>query len=358
MDVIESISSRSTRVGELFTSTTVTVSLTVNYCADAEIQDDPNQVIYDLQDAGYIIEINRPYGSPTTSGDPPAPSTLTPITGYSASGQACPTGDPPASAEGFEVTSFSVRRDTSSVGVFQVEIINQMVEFQTYNHAITTISPGQRAVKAWRVRPDVPDLEEDTTGGTDNGYTKDLLPQYADDTLNGGDIEGQKIDVNLQPISIPIWNTTYRMSFVARRPYYATAGAASQTVDNNYAYWTEGQGSYIAGKRLQTANGNLSPIGSMFRAVGVGISLTPIAGTWVRVDIEFTRDEWDHLEQIPFSVQGMQPQDVERFPGSGFKMLSASKVGFMDVNPEIVEMDMQYFPCGVLDIFKAQLGTF
>jgi hypothetical protein len=358
MQVIESISSRTTRVGELFTATVVTVSLTVNYCGDETIQDDPNQVIYDLQDAGYIIEINRPYGSPTTSGDPPVPSTLTPITGYSASNQACPGGDPAPPVEGFEVTSYNVRRDPASVGVFRVEITNQMVEYQLYNHAITTISPGQRAVKAWRVRPDVPTLAEDTTGGTDNGYTEDLLPQYADNTLNGGDIEGQKVDVNLQPISIPIWNTTYRLSFVARRPYYASAGAVSQTVDFNYQYWTEGPGSYMAGKRLQTSNGNLTPIGDVFRAVGVGVTITPIAGTWVRVDIEFTRDEWDHLEQMPFSVQGMQPQDVERFPGTGFKMLSSSKVGFMDTNPEIVEMDMQYLPCNALAIFQAQLGTF
>ena len=357
-DVIERISSRSTSVPGLFQPTTITVNLTVNYCGDETVPTSPNSVIYDLQEAGYVIEINRPYGSPTTEGDPPTPATLTPITGYSAS-TTCP-GDELVGPEGFEVISYSARRDTNSRNIFYVDIVNQMVEYQLYNHAMTTVSPGQRIARAWRVRPTLPTLEEDTTGGTDNGYTEDLVPQYADDSLNSGDIEGQKVDVNLQPISIPLWETGYTLSFVTRRPYYATAGATTQTVDPVYSYWTEGNASTSVGKRLRTTNGNISAIGASLRAVARNISIVPIVGTWVRVDFDFSQDEWDHLEQIPFSVKGVQPIDTERFSESatGFKMLSASKVGFMDVNPEIADIDMLYLPCNVLSIFQQQLGTY
>ncbi len=343
MDVIERISSRSTSVAGLFQPTTVTVNLTVNYCGDEVVPTSPNAVIFELQDAGYVIEINRPYGRPVEGG------TETPIVGFSASG-ACESG-----SDGFEVTAYSARRDPNSRNVFYVDIVNQMVEYQQYNHATVTISPGQRMARAWRVRPDIPELEEDGS----NGYTLDLVPRYADNTLNSGDIEGQKVDINLQPISIPLWETTYRLSFVSRRPYYSTAGASAQTIDNIYSYWTSGNVSTSLGKRLKTTNGTLAPIGSLFRAVGRNISITPIVGTWVRVDYEFTQDEWNHLEQFPFSVGGVQPQDVERFDSAatGFKMLSSSKVGFMDVNPEIEEIDLANLPCGVLSIWQQQAGN-
>jgi len=347
MNVIERISSRSTSVAGLFQPTTITVNLTVNYCGDDPVPTDPNAVISDLQDDGYIIEINRPYGRPVVEG------TETPIVGYSAS-TTCP-GNELSGPEGFEVTSYSARRDTNSRNIFYVDIVNQMVEYQTYNHAMVTVSPGQRIARAWRVRPSVPELTEDGS----NGYTLDLVPQYADNSLDGGDIGGQKVDINVQPISVPLWETRYTLSFVTRRPYYATAAATAQTVDNIYSYWTEGNASTSLGKRLKTTNGNLFPIGSLFRAVAQNLSITTIAGTWVRVDFDFSQDEWDHLEQIPFSAKGVQPVDVERFSESttGFKMLSASKVGFMDVNPEIAEIDMANVPCNVLSIWQQQTGT-
>jgi hypothetical protein len=356
MDVIERISSRSTSVAGLFQPTTVTVNLTVNYCGDEEVPTSPNAVLYDLQAAGYVIEINRPYGTPTTTGDPPTPSTTTPIVGYSASSVVCPENDIDGTGQdGFEVTAYSARRDTNSRNIFYVDIVNQMVEYQQYNHAMVTVSPGQRIARSWRVRPSVPELSEDGS----NGYTLDLVPRYADNSLDGGDIGGQKVDINLQPISVPLWETGYTLSFVTRRPYYSTAGALVQTVEDIYSYWTEGDASTSLGKRLRTENGNLLPIGTLLRAVAKNISITPIAGTWVRVDFQFSQDEWDHLEQIPFSVKGVQPQDVERFSESttGFKMLSASKVGFMDVNPEIAEIDMALLPCNVLAIWRQQTGT-
>lgn len=343
--IIEKIASRPTTVPGLFQATTIMVNLIVTYCNET-IESDPNQVYYDVVDAGYIIEIGRPYGSPIDLG-----GTLTPITGYSAHRTECSGSQV---LEGFEVTSYTVRRDPNAAGVFYLDITNQMVEYQQWNHATTAVTPGMRIARAWRVRPDLPTIEEDPAGG----YTKDLVPQYADNTLNAGDIDGQYIDVNCQPTSIPLWRTSYTFSFVSRRPYYATAGAATQTVDTTYSYWTDGSGSYMSGKRLKTTNGSLLPVGTSFRAVGDGIQITPIVGTWVRVDIQLSQDEWDHLEQIPFSVEGVQPVTVARFPGTtGFKMTSADKVGFMDVNPEIVELDMVYLPCRVLALWQEQTGT-
>lgn len=349
--VIERIGSRPVSVPGLFQPTTITVSLIVTYCGGQDpIPTDPNQVYFDVLEEGYIIEIGRPYGSPTTTGDPPVPATLTPIVGYSASRPEC--GDDQV-LEGFEVTNYSVRRDTNSEGVFYIDITNQMVEYQQWNHAISTRDPGSRLMRTWRVRPTVPTLAEDGT----NGYTEDLVPQYAAGTLSGGDIGGQFIDVNCQPTSVPVWNTTYTLSFVSRRPYYATAAATTQTQDTNYEYWSEGNGSLMTGKRLRTLNGSLAPIGVSLQAVGFGIAITPIAGTWVRIDLQITRDEFDSLEQIPFSVKGFQPETTDRFTVTGFKMTSASKVGFMDVNPQIADLDMQYLPCRVLTLWQEQVGT-
>ena len=348
--IIEKIGTRPTTVSGLFQPTTIVVNLIVSYC-DETIPDDPNQVYYDVLDELYVIEIGRPYGSPTVTGDPPTAGTLTPITGYSAHRQECSGSQV---LEGFEVTGYSVRRDTNARGVFYLDITNQMVEYQQWNHAMTMVAPGSRIARAWRVRPSIPTLAEDGT----NDYTEDLLPQYADGTLSSGDIGGQYVDVNCQPTSIPLWQTSYTFSFVSRRPYYATAGASTQTLDPVYSYWTDGNGSYMSGKRLETTNGDLLPIGSSLRAVGVGITITPIVGTWVRVDVTVAQDEWDHLEQVPFSVEGFQPKTVERFPGTtGFKMVSSDKVGFMDVNPEIVTLDMQYLPCRVLTLWQEQTGT-
>lgn len=354
MTVIEKIGSRPVSVPGLFQPTTITVSLIVKYCGGEDpIPTEPNQVYFDVVEAGYVIEVGRPYGSPTTTGDPPVPGTLTPITGYSASRPECPADEGGQVLEGFEVTNYSVRRDTNSEGVFYLDITNQMVEYQQWNHAISARTPGSRLVRAWRVRPAVPTLAEDGT----TGNTEDLVPQYAAGTLNGGDIGGQFIDINCQPTSIPIWNTTYTLSFVSRRPYYATAGATTLTQDTNYEYWSEGNGSLMTGKRLKTANGDLQPIGTSLRAVGLGITITPIAGTWVRIDLLVGQDEYDHLEQIPFSVKGFQPETTDRFPSStGFKMTSADKVGFMDVNPQVAEIDMQYLPCRVLDLWQEQVG--
>lgn len=351
LTIIEKIGSRPVSVPGLFQPTTITVSLIVAYCGGEDpIPTDPNQVYFDVIGDGYVIEIGRPYGSPTTTGDPPTSATLTPITGYSASRPEC---NEQQVLEGFEVTGYSVRRDTNSEGVFYLDITNQMVEYQQWNHAISTKAPGSRLVRAWRVRPTVPTLAEDGT----NGYTEDLVPQYAAGTLDGGDIGGQFIDVNCQPTSIPIWNTTYTLSFVSRRPYYASAGATDQVEDTNYEYWSEGPGSVMTGRRLKTTNGDLEPIGPSFRAVGLGITITPIAGTWVRVDLLIGRDEYDHLEQLPFSVKGFQPETTARFPPStGFKMTSADKVGFMDVNPQILELDMFYLPCRVLTLWQEQVG--
>lgn len=349
--ITEKIGSRQTAVSGLFQPTTIVVNLTVNYCGDETIETDPNQVYFDVVGAGYVIEIGRPYGSPTVTGDPPIPGTLTPIVGYSAHQSTCGES---LVQEGFEVTAYNIRRDANASGVFYIDITNQMVEYQQWNHAVVTVTPGQRIARAWRVRPVLPTLAEDAVGG----FTQDLVPQYAAGTLNAGDIDGQFVDINCQPVSIPLWRTSYTLSFVSRRPYYASAGAVTQTLDTVYSYWTEGNGSLIAGKRIKTTGGNLLPIGSLFRAVGDGVQITPIVGTWVRVDFQVAQDEWDHLEQIPFSVEGLQPKTVERFSGStGFKMVSSDKVGFMDVNPEIIEVDLAQLPCRVLTLWQEQTGT-
>ena len=94
-----------------------------------------------------------------------------------------------------------------------------------------------------------------------------------------------------------------------------------------------------------------------FTAVGTAVNITTITGTWVRVDLEILADEQAHLDQVPFSVNGFQPQDVERFPGTGFKMLSATKVGFMDPNPLILEVDLTKLPCNVLALWQADFPT-
>jgi hypothetical protein len=350
--ITEKIGSRDQSVGGLMQPTRIPITLTVRYC-DETTPGTTEGVYSDLAAAGYVIELNRPYGRPPFGSES---GTQTPLQGFSASNLLCPGGNPGASSEGFEVTAYSIRRQTSGQGVFTVEIINEMVEFQQNNHALTIITPGNRQIRAYRVRPTIPPLSEDGT----NGYTEDLVPGYADGTINSGDIGGLKVDINLQPIPVPIAQSTITLSFISRRPYYpfASTAAASRTIDPIYQYWTTGDGRVVPGKRLTCSNGTLWPIGTQLLSVAESVSLIPITGTWVRVDIRMKQDEHAHLEQFPFAVNGFQPQDTDRFPQStGFKMVTAQKVGFMDPHPEIADIDLDYLPCNVLTLWQADFPT-
>lgn len=348
--VTERIGSRNQTLGGLFQATRLSVQYIIDYCEDETVPETTEQVFADLLDAGYKIEINRPFGIPPGNVGPQ--NTITIGQGYSAS-SGYADGECIADLEGFELTSYSVTRDTTAKGIFIFNAILEMVEYQEYNHALTTVSPSSRLARSYRARPTLPSITEDGS----NGYTTDLLPGYANNTINGGDIGGQKIDINVQPIGIPIAQNRFTLSFVSRRPYFATAAATTKTTDPIYEYWTSGNGTYFTGSRLKTSGGTLWPIGTNLTTIGTAVNITTITGTWVRVDLQILADEQAHLDQVPFSVNGFQPQDVERFPGTGFKMLSATKVGFMDPNPLILEVDLTQLPCNVLALWQADFPT-
>ena len=341
----EKIGSRNQTASGMFQTTRLTVQYVIRYCDDETIPETTEQVVADMLNAGFVIELNRPFGKPGISGAETIGLGYSASSGYS-------NGECIAVLEGFELTSYSFTRDTTSKGVFMFNATLEMVEYQEFNHALSIVTPSSRQIRAYRARPVIPTLAEDGT----NGYTVDLLPGYANNTINGGDIGGQRLDINVSPIATPIAQNRYTLSFVSRRPYFAFANATAKTVDPIYAYWTAGNGIYFVGSRLRATNGTLAPIGTGLTSVGTGISITPIAGTWVRVDLDILQDEHAHLDQVPFSVNGFQPQDVNRFPGTGFKMLSASKVGFMDPHPLIADVDLSKLPCNVLALWQADFS--
>lgn len=339
MRVTEKIGSADTEVTGLFQATRIPVTLTVVYDCDAEtVPETANAVIFDLLAAGYVIEINRPYGSPDQG------STITPITGYATSDD--------QTLVGFEVTAYSARRDTSAAGVFTIEITNELIEFQEYNHATARSTPTARAASVWRVNPNLPTLTSNTDPGV---LVDDPLLAYDMDTS----ISGRAVDLNTQPITTPLNGTVWTFSCVLRRPYFASAGTTSLTTDDSFTYWA--RTADLLGGRLENAGtffeGTVTGEGD-YEPVIESLSFRDLTGTFIRMDLSIRVDEELNLSQVPLSYDGTIPDAVDNYggPSLDFRITQAKSVGFMDTFPRVAHPTVAELPVNVLGIWQAYAG--
>lgn len=343
--------SRAYRRGGMFQASTVTFLARATWCDDPDnVEDVPPlnaaAVESEMTSQGYSIRMNAPFGVPDGAG-----STVDFQVGADAS-QYVASGGNLDFGYGFELTEFSIEQETSGAYMWNIRATCSMVLHEYFNHCPVTFVPSSRQVPAWRVGATMPTLTE----------TNGLI---VDPNLPTDDIGGTSIDINVQPQQIQIDSRNVVFSCVVRKPFFKTNQSASLLGNPPYEFWSSGIGSLFIGRRMKRGTSLLKPIWDDFATVTTAISITPIAGTWCRMDWTLTQDEYNHLQQFAWSINGTTPYAVENKPGGGpsgttkeWLNLQALAVPMFNPYPLFGEFvaAAQFAPAGVLEYWQNQTG--
>ena len=130
-------------------------------------------------------------------------------------------------------------------------------------------------------------------------------------TLADIDIKGQPIDFNGQPARVAIEQTYITIDLIVRGPYQAWWGTYSPQeetfTDPNYVNILDAQETWVNRRNIDDglfgyAQGEL---------LCNDISIQPLHYEYKRVSFSFIRDEWFHMEQIPWMPGGTKIETID-----------------------------------------------
>jgi hypothetical protein len=292
--------------GGMFQPSMRVIELAVDYCGEttpSSLQD----VIDGLeQNQNWAIAIGRPLGEPPT--------------GFGAYNQ-FEIGTPAdqTSAETtkrpFVVQSYTGLLDPGSNNVWRISIvltllvrnINDAEDFPGRNHSSVSITSQTRGVRAYRIGKMVPysgtpaaDHELMTPQMTWNATNERFDNTWI--TCSNDDIGGESVDINGEPLSMPIEQTSITLSFVIREPYYASYSDVSRTTNAMWTKWGKNPSEHLNKRNTTTLFGY-----DVGRLVVTAVNVTPLDMEFRRVDITLVDDEWYHFDQMPWSTAGTVP---------------------------------------------------
>ena len=278
----------------MFSPTTRTINLAVDYCDETTKRTSVQDVLGDMMTAGagWSIAVGRPLGMPPNGVGAYNQFEL----GYPANRTSAEESQVP-----FIVQSISGELDRSSNEVWRIRVVISLMirnitpgDFEGRNHSAVSITSESRGVRAYRTNATLPAL---TWNETDDRFDNTWI------TCGPDDIGGDSLDINGEPLTMPIEQTSIVLSFVIREPFYTSYSATVRTVDAMWVTWGRNPSSHVNKRNSTVLFGY--PIG---RLVVTNVSVTPIDMEFRRVDVTLVDDEWYHFDQMPWSFAGVIPE--------------------------------------------------
>jgi len=294
--------------GGMFQPTTRTIELAIDYCGTT-VPDSLTLVIDDLELLNWAVVVGRPLGQPPTGTGPGVYNQFE--LGWAADQTATEPLIRP-----YIVQSYRGALDPGSNHVWRVSIqislmvrnINYTEDYIGRNHSAVSITSNSRSVRAYRIGKLVehsgtaastgelmlPEMEWD---GTDGRFTNTWI------TCGADDIGGDPLDINGEPLTMPIEQTSITLSFVIREPYYASYSAATRTTNAMWESWGKNPRTHVNKRNSSVLFGY-----AIGRLVVMSVNVTRIDMEFRRVDITLVDDEWYHFDQMPWSTVGVVPK--------------------------------------------------
>tara|TARA_R110000751_G_scaffold62936_1_gene130311 strand:- start:161 stop:850 length:690 start_codon:yes stop_codon:yes gene_type:complete len=167
-------------------------------------------------------------------------------------------------------------------------------DFEGRNHSAVSITAESRGVRAYRTNATLPTLTWDS--GT-NRFTNTWID------CGDNDISGDSLDINGEPLTMPIEQTSIVLSFVIREPFYSLYSSLTRTVDAMWTTWGKNPSSHVNKRNSASLFGYAAG-----RLVVTSVSVTPIDMEFRRVNVTLVDDEWLHFDQMPWSTAGVIPE--------------------------------------------------
>ena len=279
----------------MFSPSTRTIHLAVDYCdvAAANKRTSVQEVTYDMMNEGWAIAVGRPLGMPIVPATSPATYNQFEF-GYPAN-----RTDAESTTVPFVVQSISGELDRSSNEVWRIRVVISLMirnmtpgDFEGRNHSAVSITSESRGVRAYRTNATLPTMTWSS-------------PRFTNTWITCGpdDIGGDPLDINGEPLTMPIEQTSIVLSFVIREPFYTSADATVRTVDAMWATWGRNPSSHVNKRNSTVLFGY-----EIGRLVVTNVSVTPIDMEFRRVDVTLVDDEWLHFDQMPWSFAGVIPE--------------------------------------------------
>ena len=244
-------------------------------------------------------------------------------------------------------------------------------------HATVTSSSSSRTASAYRLQPGMklltgasqPNLGAPTqnnvfttctaTSGSNartGQYDKTNWLTYVKSTM---DIGGVSVDINGQPVSIPVEQLNYTLQFVIRRPYHDFVAGSPSTptgygvrfVDCMWSLWGQYPHWCLNKRNAETMFGY-----GPGELVCTNVTNTPIDDDSMMCNVTLTWDEWGHGEQAPWGFEGNVPPKIESTIGGADRpILNADTVYWINPYPESFNWAAADFPYGAHAVFSQMI---
>ena len=183
-------------------------------------------------------------------------------------------------------------------------------DFSTAEVSVNMVS-RPRSVNAWRTEDPNSRLVFPTYGVTgcsgDFGWEGD---QYFGCTLDDIDIGGQPVDFQGNPTKVAIEQTYITIEQIVRTPYEDWDN--SQVVEDNvYANLLDAQELWVNRRNIDDGLFGYQA-GELLCA---DVTIQPLHNEYKRASMTFIRDEWFHMEQVPWSLGGNKIMTTDDYCG-------------------------------------------
>ena len=363
----------------LFQASTLTLSFRADYSqvlSESNIAGKLSDVLADMHEQNYQIYAGRSLAL----GGVPAPS---PLVSYPGLYAADATEGESATVEPYIVRSITGALVPGSNWIWHVDVQLSLVGYQNaYDriHAAVITSSSTRVAQAFRLG-DLNLITDDTsspklgavasptlvpgqctaTTATTGTYNQDNWITYNKATM---DVGGEEVDINGQPIGVPIEQVNYTLQFVIRKPSFSPpndiipggpanpSGYGTRLAGCMWSLW----GIYpqwILNKRNRTALFGFEP-GEL---VCTAVNHAPIDDEFILCSVTLTWDEWGHCEQVPWGLNGTIPPTVKNELNSGDDrpILNADTVYWVNPHQESFNVTEDDFPRGAHALFEEMI---
>jgi len=356
--------------GRIFETSQIEIAYRVHYClAGDEVATTLFGVVDDMRSEGIHLYIGRPLkvypngiGAPTYY-----------ATAYDAGATATEIA---AGKTPFMVRHYQGNLVPGSNRIWEVRVTltllcNGTLYDQLHSTVVTTTST--RASSAYRVGNGIK-LLSDTSSEPELGdpTMQDVAGQCVTGSAKVGtydptnwrtaskstmDIGGSPIDLHGQPITLKIEQINHMLSFVIRRPYLGDlpgfpipTAYGSRTRSCLWQLWGE-FAKWPLNKRNATAMFGY-PAGSL---VCTAVDLQEIDAEYMRCNVTLSWDEWDHCEQVPWTIMGAMPPTIEEGTGDR-KIINADTVFWANPYQEAFDWTTDAFPDGAYSLFYEMIN--
>lgn len=358
----------------IFQPSTVVVDFRVDYSqvVAGQQKKNLNAVLADMREQSYQIYNGRPL---QLGGTPPPSPLVNYRSYYSASSPLAYIG----TVNGAIVRSIEGHIIDRSACIWHISV---RLDYVGYNnlyeriHANVVATSSTRTVSAYRVGPTLNLITDSSAFPKLGAVTENAIfgPCTGSNARTGTyaqsnwitlvkstmDVGGVPVDINGQPVSIPIEQLNYTLQFVIRRPYLegtipggpaSPSSYGSRTVDCTWELWGQ-YPEWCLNKRNAEAMFGYGP----GQLVCTAVNNTPIDDEYMICSVTLTWDEWGHCDQAPWGFEGnIPPKSETTLGGADRPILNADTVYWINPVQESFNWASADFPYGVHDVFSEMI---